>query len=330
MAVAKLAQRQKPDTGDRGQRSPPAHVPVRPAIRPMAPIVPPGSIAGRALVAVIAIMGFLACLTVGAVSLVTDAAREWRSEVVREVTIQIRPIDGVDLEREVAKAADLARRTAGIATVRALSRAENEALLTPWLGEGLGLESLPVPRLVLVDIHRSIPPDLDALRRALAEQVRGATLDDHRPWRDRLAAMTRAVVAIGTAVLVLVLAATALSVVFATRGAMAANREIVEVLHLVGADDRFIAATFQRRFMRLGLEGGALGGLCAVIAFHLGAIVARSVSGADGGAQIEMVFGSLAFSSGGYVGILATVLAVAFVTAVTSRWTVRSYLHGQR
>jgi cell division transport system permease protein len=296
----------------------------------MAPIVPPGSIAGRALVAVVAIMCFLACLAVGAVTVVADAARSWQSDVLREVTIQVRPIDGADVERELARAADVARRTAGVASLRVLTRAENERLLRPWLGEEVGLEALPVPRLVVLEVDRERPPDLAALRAALERDVRGASLDDHRLWRDRLAAMTRAVVAVGMGVLALVLAATALSVVFATRGAMASNRGIVEVLHFVGAEDRFIAATFQRRFMRLGLEGGLVGGAAAIVAFHAAGLFVRSVSGAAGEAQLDLMFGSLSIGAGGYLGIVLTVLAVALVTAVTSRLAVRAYLAGER
>lgn len=303
---------------------------VRPAIRPMAPIVPPGSIAGRALVAVVAIMGFLACLAVGAVTLVTDAAQEWQSDVSREVTIQLRPREGADVERDVARAADIARATPGVSHIRVLSRADNERLLRPWLGNELSLDALPVPRLVLIEIDRSRTFDGEALRRRLAAELPSASLDDHRPWRDRLAAMTRAVVLVGVGVLVLVLAATALSVVFATRGAMASNRDIIEVLHLVGAEDRFIAATFQRRFLRLGLEGGAIGGAAAVVAFHVATALVRLLSGSAGEAQLDLLFGRLAFGINGYLGILGTVVAVAAVTAATSRLAVGRYLAERR
>ncbi len=299
-------------------------------LRPLAPIVPPDSIAGRALVAVIAIMCFLACLAVGAVTLVTDAARDWQSEVMREITIQIRPLEGIDIERALTRASDLARRTAGVRNVRVLSRAENERLLRPWLGDSFGLDQLPVPRLIVIDLDRGRVIDLAMLRQALEREVRGATLDDHRQWHERLAAMTRAVIVVGVGILVLVLAATALSVVFATRGAMATNRDIVDVLHLVGAEDRFIAATFQGRFMRLGLEGGAIGGVAAVVAFHLAGILARGISGPVGEAQIDALFGSLTIGQTGYFGILLTVIVVAAVTAVTSRWTVRNYLSATR
>src|SRR5690606_26257634 len=110
-------------------------------------------------------------------------------------------------------------------------------------------------------------PDLVPLRRLLAERVPNATLDDHRAWIERMRAMTRSAVIGGTVILLLVLAATMLSVTFATAGAMATNRPVIEVLHLVGARDRFIAAQFLRHFLVLGLQGGAIGGGMAILVF---------------------------------------------------------------
>ena len=224
-----------------------------------ASIVPADSISGRALLAVIAIMTFLAALTLGAVVLVRSVAGDWQSAVAREITIQLRPSESRDIEADVAKAVALAQATPGIAGVRPYSREESARLLEPWLGSGLALGELPVPRLIVVRVGPGEPPDLAALRRQLA-QIPGATLDDHRGYVDRMRAMARSAVVIGLGVLVLVLAAAMMSVMFATRGAMSANRQIIEVLHVVGAKEGFIASEFQRHFLLLGLKGGAIGG----------------------------------------------------------------------
>src|SRR5256886_10069485 len=114
------------------------------------PIVPKATIAGRALVAVIAIMTFLAALTTGAVLLVRAAASDWQADVSREVTIQIRPTSGRDLEADAAAAAGIARALPGIAEVRPFSKEEAARLLEPWVGPGLVLDELPVPRICVV------------------------------------------------------------------------------------------------------------------------------------------------------------------------------------
>src|SRR6187455_2092578 len=134
------------------------------------PIVPKRSIAGRALVAVVSIMTFLASLTTGAVMLVRSAAIEWQSDVAREVTIQVRPGQGRDLDAEVARAVEIARAVPGVGEVRAYSKAESASLLEPWLGSGLSLEELPVPRMIVVKLP-STGVDLAPLRKALSERV---------------------------------------------------------------------------------------------------------------------------------------------------------------
>src|SRR5262245_14198703 len=114
----------------------------KPGARPqfVSPIVPRSTIAGLALVAIVAIMTFLASLTTGAVVLVQSAASDWQSEVAREVTIQVRPVSNRDLDADVARAADIARRFPGVADVRIYSKEESSRLLEPWLGTGLVLE----------------------------------------------------------------------------------------------------------------------------------------------------------------------------------------------
>lgn len=290
------------------------------------PLVPRNSISGRALIAVVAIMTFLASLTTGAVMLVGSAASEWQSDVSREVTIQLIPAPGRDLEAAVAKAAAVARAFQGIGDVRVYSKEESSKLLEPWLGNGMSLDELPVPRLIVVKIAAGAAPDIPQLRRMLAEQVPGATLDDHRGWIERMRTMAGTAVAAGIAILLLVFAATMLSVTFATRGAMATNKPVIEVLHLVGAKNGFIAGRFQRHFLLLGLQGGGIGGGIAIVLFALASLISRWFSGTAGVEQTSALFGSFSIGIAGYVAVLGQVVLIALVTAATSRHTVNRTL----
>jgi cell division transport system permease protein len=307
-----------------GERAPSASTGALPETA--AAIVPADSIAGRALLAVIAIMTFLAALTLGAVVLVRSAAGEWQSEVAREVTIQVRPAEGRDVEAAVQRAAALATATPGIANVRPYTREESARLLEPWLGSGLALNELPVPRLIVVRITPGAAPDFATLNKQLAAQVPGASLDDHRGFVDRMRAMARSAVVVGIAVLALVLAATMLSVMFATHGAMASNRPIVEVLHVVGAKESFIASEFQRHFMLLGLKGGAVGGGGAIVLFALAALLSRWFGGGPDESQITVLLGHLSLGFEGYGAVVGLVVLVAAVTTLTSRLTVQRTL----
>src|SRR6201991_1908608 len=110
---------------------------VPPRARNLSPIVPRASIAGRALVAVVAIMTFLASITTGAVLLVSASAAEWQSDIASEITIQVRPVSGHDLDRDTAAVADAIRAQPGIIEVKPFTKQESAKLLEPWLGSGL-------------------------------------------------------------------------------------------------------------------------------------------------------------------------------------------------
>jgi cell division transport system permease protein len=210
--------------------------------------------------------------------------------------------------------------------VRPYSKEESEKLLEPWLGTGLTLDELPVPRLIVVKIARGAAPDLPQLGSMLKQQVPGAVLDDHRGFIDRMRAMSGTAIGVGVGILLLMIAATVLSVTFATRGAMATNKTVIEVLHFVGAKNRYIAENFQRHFLLLGLEGGAIGGAAAVLLFALGSLLSRLFGTTAGGEQTAALFGSFSIGLGGYAALLVQVLLMAGVTAITSRQTVNRTL----
>ncbi len=289
-------------------------------------LVPRNSISGRALVAVVAIMTFLASITTGAVILVGTAASDWQSDVSREVTIQVIPAAGRDIDATVQQAAALARGFPGIGDVLPYSKEQSSKLLEPWLGSGLSLDELPVPRLIVVRIAPGAAPDISQLRRNLAEQVPGAVLDDHRGFIERMRAMAGTAVAAGVFILILVVAATMLSVTFATRGAMATNKPVIEVLHFVGAKNGFIAGHFQRHFLMLGLQGGVLGGGVAVLLFALAGVFSRWFAGSAASEQTSALFGSFAIGIGGYLAVMVQIVLIAVVTALTSRHTVNRTL----
>lgn len=293
----------------------------RPEDRP-ASIVPRESIAGTALIMIIAIMAFLASLSVGAVDLIRNAAAGWEGQIVREVTIQVRPIAGRDVNADVARALELARAVEGVSAANVVSQAEIARLLEPWLGAGLALDELPTPRLIVVEIGSAVAPDLVELDTTLRRDVPSASLDDHRVWLERLRITGSTLVAIGLSVLVLILVATVLSVFFATRGAMAGNRDVIEVLHVVGARDSFVARAFARRFLTLGLKGGLIGGGAAVLVLATAGWFMPD-TGSD---EIGALIGRLSVDMHGYLGILAVIAFIAAITAATSRMTVVAHL----
>ena len=173
-----------------------------------AAIVPAGSVTGRSLTLVVAIMCFLACLTAGAVYLMNQSANAWLRDIASEVTVQLEAREKVDIERELRDVTVFLGRQPGIAGAKPLSLETSAGLLEPWLGQTEGLKNLPVPRLIAVEIDRANPPDFDVLRDSLKKQFKGITLDDHRHWQRQIRTVTRSFALGGLAILILVGAAT--------------------------------------------------------------------------------------------------------------------------
>ncbi|QOZ28906.1 MULTISPECIES: cell division protein FtsX [Bradyrhizobium] len=289
--------------------------------RNMSPIVPRASISGRALVAVVAIMTFLASLTTGTVLLVSASAAEWQSEVASEITIQVRPSPGRDLDRDAQAVVEAMRAQPGILEVRPFSKEESSKLLEPWLGSGLSIDDLPVPRVIVARVQPGTTLDLAALRARVTQAAPSASVDDHRAWIERMRSMTGATVFAGVGILILVIIATIISVSFATRGAMAANRPIVEVLHFVGAGDSYIANRFLRHFLRLGLEGGLIGGGAAMLAFGFSESIANWFSGTPVGDQFAALLGTFSLRPSGYLVLALQAVLIGAITAWASRRT---------
>jgi cell division transport system permease protein len=302
----------------------------QPPSRPSAPtpLIPADTVAGRALVVVIAIMTFLACLTAGGAILIGEAAQSWRSEVSASVTVQVRPKPNQDVETLLSDVAAKALAAPGVAEAHALTAQETRALLEPWLGQGLDISKLPFPRLVAVRMKAGEEADLGPLRAALAPFSSQSSLDDHSAWLKRLGAMAGVIVTFALGVFGLVIVAMATAVGFATRGAVASSREIVEVLHFVGASDGFIAGQFRLHFLALGFRGAFAGGGAAALGFLTASLMSWWWKNSPGGAEVSALFGAFSLDFLGYVALAAICVGLTLLTAYLSRWIVLRHLRG--
>ena len=295
-----------------------------------APIVPAGSVTGRSLTLVITIMCFLACLTAGAVYMMNQSASAWLRDIASEVTVQIESKDKNDVDKLVADVSGYLSRQPGIANVRPLSIADAAQLLEPWLGQTDALASLPVPRLIAIELDRQSPPDLGMMRAELGKQFNGVSLDDHRRWQQQIRTITRSFALGGLAILLLVGAATTSIIVSATKSAMASNREIVEVLHFVGATDRFIAREFERHFLRLGVRAGIVGAVWAMFVFLVMPTVMELLGGGSVTiTELRRLIGIATLDPPGYFLLGIVVLVIASLCMLTSRIGVYRILNSQ-
>ena len=252
-----------------------------------------------------------------------QSASAWLRDIASEVTVQLEPRDIANMDSAVNDVVAYLSRQSGVRSARGLSVAESNALLEPWLGQSDALNTLPVPRLVALELDRNQPPDIVALRDALAKQFRGVTLDDHRHWQQQIRTVTRSFALGGLAILILVASATTAIIVSATRSAMASNREIVEVLHFVGATDRFIAREFERHFLSLGIRAGLVGAVCAMAVFLMMPSVMELLGGGTVTiAEMRRLVGAGALDTPGYILLGFVVVVISGLCILTSRFWV--------
>lgn len=270
-------------------------------------VVPRSGQSARLTVAVAGAMAFLA---VFALALAVSAGRladRWSDALAMTSTIRLSaPPAEVDAQRAATLA--ILDQTPGIARARALSDAEQTALLEPWFGPDLPLGDLPVPQLIEI-VENPQGYDSDGLRLRLAAEVPGAVLDDHTRWRRPLVAAAERLRLLGALALALILGSTAAMVTLAAQASLASNQPVIRVLRLVGARDSYIARAFVRRFTLRALTGAALG-----MALGLIALLAIPDTGAAGAFLSDLGFQGVEW---------AWPLAVPIFAAVTAFWATR-------
>jgi len=294
---------------------------------PIAAIVPKADMQSFALIAVIAIMSFLAAWMLFAAHFIGRSAADWSGAIAREAVVQIMPEPGQNIAAAQKQAAEIAATFSGVARVRIVSAAETQALLAPWLGAQADIAALPVPRLVLLELEPGAGLDTAGLRAALAQNIKGARLDNQQAWAGQLARGAHIMQGAALAMLALVLAAMLLTVIFATRGACVSNAHIIEVLHFIGADDRFIARRFDAHFFRAGLKGGVLGGAAAAALFALLFLWLSAYRATPEGSQMSALFGRLSWDMLIFAEIIIMVIAIAVLTMATAHWTIMRRLY---
>ncbi len=230
---------------------------------------------GRFLPWVIAVMVFLAVLALAGALSLDRAVASWQRGIEGRFTVQVADLPGQPLAPRIEAALKLLRATPGIAAAEPLGRQAVEALVAPWLGARNLTPDLPLPGLIDVRLAAGAALAARALGTRLAA-VPGAAVDDPQPWLDRLVRLAGLLQALGYGIVVLIGLATLAMVVFATRAGLAAHRDVIEVLHIIGARDSYVAWQFQRHVLGLAASGALVGlAAAAVTVWLIGLFAAR-------------------------------------------------------
>ncbi len=271
---------------------------------------------GRFVPWIVGFMVYLAALALAGALTLESVAQRWRAGITGTLTVQITPLDdrAEAQAARVDRAVELLRGTDDVAGVEVLGPEAMARLLSPWLGPDTAALDLPLPDLISVTLRPGAWVDLAALSTALGAAVPGAVVADHRRWLDDLAVFVHSVELLAAVVVSLVCLAAMLTVVFVTRTGLAVHRRVIEIVHLIGARDAYIAGQFQDHALRLGLIGGIVGSALAALTV-IG--LQRLFAGLD-----TPLLAGLGLGAGHWAVLAILPVAAALVAMVTARVTV--------
>ncbi|NNG04879.1 MAG: hypothetical protein HKM95_12370 [Inquilinus sp.] len=266
----------------------------------------------------IAPMAYLATLSLAAVMATASLVDGWDVGLAGSLTIQIRAEGDAAADQAVStgEALSVLRGWPGVERATPIDQPEIAALMEPWLGDDLPLDQLPLPTLIDVTLSGDPPIDLAALSAALRETVDGVSVDDHAVWLDDLRTVANTVVLFAALLMALISLASIATIVFVTRAGLAIHRNVIDLLHTIGATDTYVARQFEWYAFALGLRGAAIGfGLALATLFA----ITRLFGGGDAGPTLLTVPG---LSEAQWVSLVLVPVGAIVLAATTARRTV--------
>jgi cell division transport system permease protein len=277
-------------------------------------------ISSRILPWLLAIMVYLIALALFSVLSMNKISGQWDSALSAHITVQLPPAElaPADQTVDVEAILELLRQRPEIAAAELLDKADIDRLMEPWLGTPETTLSIPLPRLIAVTLHPATQLDV----RTLSQEIRNLALDalvvDHKKGLEGLIDLAGWIRLISAGVIVLIAVSAVLMAVLITKMGLAAHAPVIELLHLMGAEDRYVAEQFQRHALSGGLMGGLIGLALSLATF---AIIEQITRGLD-----HSLVPNLSFSAVQWAILFTLPLVAAGVTTLTVRLTVQSNL----
>jgi len=267
---------------------------------------------------IVGAMVYLAALALAGTFALDGTIRQWSDNLRGALTVQLPGVaqepEGDEAQARIDAAVGLLLETTGVLSATALPHAQSQALLEPWLGAGDLPTDLPIPIIVDVSVDTGARINYEDLGQRLEDVVPGARINDNGVFLSRLVTLARVIQLVGLVVVLIVAIAAVSIVVFATRAGMTSHRDTIELLHLIGARDNYIARRFVTHALSYGLSGGLLGLALAVLTLGALALAARGVD--------QALLPRLSLDLTAWVALLCVPLASALIAMITARMTV--------
>lgn len=234
----------------------------------------------------ISIAVFIFAITLSGVLAINAMLHNWNQSILGSLTVQIMPVNDTNREKAMAetlayqdKAVDFLKTVDGVLKVTPLPEVQLQKLIRPWLGDGVNLENLPMPRIIDVKISTDAEIDFTKLAQDLAQASPLASLDNHKLWLSKLIQFADGLKALAMSILVLVIGITSGAIFYTTQMSLGLHRHIIEILHIMGAKDTYVAQQYAKRMAFLGLAGGIVGLFFAIPTIFFIGSLAKQIEG---------------------------------------------------
>ena len=273
----------------------------------------------------ISIAVFIFAITLSGVLSINSILYNWNESILGSLTVQIMPVNNTNKDKAAAetlenqnKAVAFLESVAEIEKVTVLSNQQLQKLIQPWLGDGIDISSLPVPRLIDVKIKRGETIDFMVLAEKLAQVAPQASIDNHKLWLNKLIRFADGLKMLALSILVLVILVTSGAIFYSTQTSLGLHKYIIEILHTMGAKDAYIAQQYARRTGWLALCGGLIG-LCVAVPtiFMIASLAEQIEGGIISGAHLSIESWTI---------ILILPLFAAMIAMITAYYTVKRTL----
>jgi cell division transport system permease protein len=272
---------------------------------------------GRFLPWLVALMVYLAALALVCAMAMAKMVERWDTGLSGSITVQVPPPENGAPDAQEAtidRVIELLLDNKAVRSAEVLEPDQIAALLEPWLGAGAAYGELPLPTLISVGIDPAAAPDYRELARRLADAAPGTVIDDHQSWLGQFLDLVRTIELVAALTVILVGASAVAMVVFATRMGLVIHGRVIELLHLIGAQDAYVAREFETHALRLALRGGAVGLLLAIATVALIAHLFERLE--------SVLLPELTLLPIEWAALAMLPLAIATVAMLTARFTV--------
>ncbi len=231
---------------------------------------------GTYLMVLIALMCFLAVLALSASFALSEMTERWTSGLENKASIEIPAeddsgnlLDKKTLDGLSNKISDFLQSHPAVQNIEIMSEDDISKLVAPWLGEDMELGNIPLPSILTVEFKDNVSFDMNNLRTNIEDITPQARLDLHEGWLANVLKFTGALNFASLLVSLVIGVTTVVAVGGAIQSRMATYKEELELLHLMGASDRYISNQLQRYVIILSLKGAAIGVVISLIALAI-------------------------------------------------------------